>query len=71
MKPNVKHKRLNIKVEGLWSAMEICDAWALKRGFLTAKAGRPGTPYLTLLIVVKMQTSPLFIYATFSVEPKY
>ena len=50
-------KTLNIKVEGLWSAMEICDAWALKRGFLTAKAARPGTPYSTLLIVVKMQTS--------------
>lgn len=36
-------KTLNIKVEGLWSAMEICDAWALQRGFLTAKAGRPDT----------------------------
>lgn len=36
-------KTLNVKVEGLWSAMEICDAWALARGFLTAKAGRPDT----------------------------
>lgn len=36
-------KTLNIKVEGLWSAIEICDAWALKRGFLTAKSGRPDT----------------------------
>lgn len=36
-------KTLNIKVDGLWSAAEICDAWALKRGFLTAKAGRPDT----------------------------
>lgn len=36
-------KTLNIKVDGLWSAMEICDAWALSRGFLTAKAGRPDT----------------------------
>lgn len=35
-------KTLNIKVEGLWSAMEICDAWAYTRGFLTAKAARPG-----------------------------
>lgn len=24
-----------------WSAMAICEAWALKRGFLTAKASRP------------------------------
>jgi ribosome biogenesis GTPase A len=24
-----------------WSAMDICDGWAKKRGFLTAKAGRP------------------------------
>jgi hypothetical protein len=24
-----------------WSAMDICDAFALKRGFLTAKAARP------------------------------
>lgn len=34
-------KTLNIKVDGLWSAAEICDAWALKKGFLTAKTGRP------------------------------
>lgn len=26
-----------------WSAMDICDAYALKRGFLTAKAARPDT----------------------------
>lgn len=26
-----------------WSAMDICDAFALKRGFLTAKAARPDT----------------------------
>lgn len=36
-------KTLNIRVDGLWSAAEICDAWALQRGFLTAKAGRPDT----------------------------
>lgn len=36
-----------IKMEQLQSrhsyalAAEICDAWALKKGFLTAKAGRP------------------------------
>lgn len=36
-------KTLNIKVEGLWSAAEICEAWALKRCFLTAKAARPDT----------------------------
>ncbi|XP_052864759.1 guanine nucleotide-binding protein-like 1 [Anopheles cruzii] len=27
----------------VWSATDICDAWALKRGFLTAKSGRPDT----------------------------
>lgn len=26
-----------------WSAMDICDAFALKRGFVTAKAARPDT----------------------------
>jgi hypothetical protein len=26
-----------------WSAMDVCDAFALKRGFLTAKAARPDT----------------------------
>ena len=26
-----------------WSAMDICDAFALKRGFITAKAARPDT----------------------------
>ncbi|XP_031623032.1 guanine nucleotide-binding protein-like 1, partial [Contarinia nasturtii] len=36
-------KTLNVKVDGLWSAMEICDAWALARGFITAKAARPDT----------------------------
>lgn len=36
-------KALNIRVDGLWSATEICDAWALQRGFLTAKAARPDT----------------------------
>lgn len=34
-------KTLNIKVDGLWSAMEICDAWAQARGFFTAKTARP------------------------------
>lgn len=24
-----------------WSAMDVCAAWAIKRGFLTAKTGRP------------------------------
>lgn len=36
-------KTLNIRVDSLWSAMEICDAWAYSRGFLTAKAARPDT----------------------------
>ncbi|XP_055599356.1 guanine nucleotide-binding protein-like 1 [Uranotaenia lowii] len=26
-----------------WSAIDVCDTWALKRGFLTAKAARPDT----------------------------
>lgn len=26
-----------------WSAIDICDAWAQKRSFLTAKTGRPDT----------------------------
>lgn len=26
-----------------WSPIDLCDGWALKRGFLTAKAGRPDT----------------------------
>uniref|UniRef100_A0A182MQP6 Guanine nucleotide-binding protein-like 1 n=1 Tax=Anopheles culicifacies TaxID=139723 RepID=A0A182MQP6_9DIPT len=26
-----------------WSPIDICDAWAIKRGFLTAKAARPDT----------------------------
>lgn len=26
-----------------WSAYRICEAWAIKRGFLTSKAGRPDT----------------------------
>ncbi len=25
----------------VWSAVDICEAWALKRGFITAKAARP------------------------------
>jgi hypothetical protein len=24
-----------------WSPMDICDAWAVKRGYFTAKAARP------------------------------
>ncbi|XP_043259536.1 guanine nucleotide-binding protein-like 1 [Colletes gigas] len=26
-----------------WSAMDICEAWAIKRSFLTARTGRPDT----------------------------
>ncbi|XP_058124530.1 guanine nucleotide-binding protein-like 1 [Anopheles ziemanni] len=26
-----------------WSAIDVCDAWAIKRGFLTAKTARPDT----------------------------
>ncbi|XP_058839312.1 guanine nucleotide-binding protein-like 1 [Topomyia yanbarensis] len=28
---------------GGWSAIDVCDAWAIKRGFLTAKTARPDT----------------------------
>ena len=31
----------NTVVEHKWSAYDICEAWALKRGFLTARAARP------------------------------
>ncbi|RWS14927.1 guanine nucleotide-binding protein-like 1 [Dinothrombium tinctorium] len=37
-------KILNLKHpanEDKWSAYDICEAWALKRGYLTAKTGRP------------------------------
>lgn len=27
--------------DSVWSAIDVCEAWALKRGFLTAKAARP------------------------------
>lgn len=27
--------------EGNWSAFEIAESWAEKRGFVTAKTGRP------------------------------
>ena len=36
--PNQEGKAV---VEHQWSAYDICEAWALKRGFLTAKAARP------------------------------
>ncbi|VVC35559.1 GTP binding domain,P-loop containing nucleoside triphosphate hydrolase [Cinara cedri] len=29
--------------ENEWSAIDICDSWAIKRGFITARAGRPDT----------------------------
>jgi len=29
--------------EDTWSAMDICDSWAIKRGFITARVGRPDT----------------------------
>jgi ribosome biogenesis GTPase A len=39
---NIQHPEdpdKNGKVE--WSAFDICEAWAEKRGFLTARAARP------------------------------
>uniref|UniRef100_A0A336LYH6 Guanine nucleotide-binding protein-like 1 n=1 Tax=Culicoides sonorensis TaxID=179676 RepID=A0A336LYH6_CULSO len=35
---NVKHPEGD---DNEWSATDVCEAWALKRGFLTAKAARP------------------------------
>ena len=37
----LKHPSSESAIGNQWSAMEICEAWALKRGFLTAKAARP------------------------------
>lgn len=37
---NVKHPEGD---NNEWSAIDVCDAWAIKRGFLTAKTGRPDT----------------------------
>ncbi|KAJ6646673.1 Guanine nucleotide-binding protein-like 1, partial [Pseudolycoriella hygida] len=31
------------KDDNVWSTVDICEAWAIKRGFLTAKAARPDT----------------------------
>lgn len=36
---NLKHP----EEKKIWSALDICDAWAIKRGFLTAKTSRPDT----------------------------
>lgn len=36
-------KILNVKVDEQWSAIDICEAWAMARGFVTAKAARPDT----------------------------
>jgi ribosome biogenesis GTPase A len=33
----------NTVVQHEWSAYDICEAWAIKRGFFTAKAARPDT----------------------------
>lgn len=36
---NLKHPQGSS--ESVWSTVDICEAWAIKRGFLTAKAARP------------------------------
>lgn len=36
---NLTHPEGN--TDNVWSAVNICEAWAIKRGFLTAKAARP------------------------------
>lgn len=41
--PHLFNIRHSLGIQGEWSAMDICDAWAIKRGFLTAKAARPDT----------------------------
>lgn len=41
--PHLFNIRHSLGTQGEWSAMDICDAWAIKRGFLTAKAARPDT----------------------------
>ncbi|XP_055637448.1 guanine nucleotide-binding protein-like 1 [Toxorhynchites rutilus septentrionalis] len=38
---NMKHPEND--ASGGWSALDISDAWAIKRGFLTAKTARPDT----------------------------
>lgn len=37
----LKHPNTDGDKDAKFSAMDICEAWALKRGFLTAKAARP------------------------------
>ena len=32
-----------------WSPMDICEAWAIKRGYFTAKASRPDVSEIPLL----------------------
>lgn len=29
-----------------WTAFDICEAWAIKRGYSTARTNRPGKSYL-------------------------
>lgn len=36
---NIKH----LENDEAWSPMDICDSWAIKRGFITAQAARPDT----------------------------
>lgn len=36
-----KDKFSDFEDESIWSAYEICEQWGVKRGFLTAKTGRP------------------------------
>ncbi|XP_026470042.1 guanine nucleotide-binding protein-like 1 [Ctenocephalides felis] len=33
-----------------WSSYNICEAWAIKRGFLTARAARPGINLLQMCL---------------------
>lgn len=32
---------LRLRLDEAWSSRAVCEAWALRRGYLTAKAGRP------------------------------
>ena len=36
----MSNKKVN-QTDDSWTAWQICEAWSVKRGFQTAKAGRP------------------------------
>lgn len=57
------------KSNNVWSAVDICEAWAIKRGFLTAKAARPDSNRAANSILrmalegqITLYTLPLMFY---------